>query len=523
MPLLKAITSVGGFTLLSRVFGFIRDILIANFLGAGAVADAFAVAFRLPNLFRRLFAEGAFAAAFVPIFSGALEKESRDEARVFANQAFSVLGLLLVLFVVLMEICMPWVMMGLAPGFSEIDGKMAMATDFARIAFPYLLFISLVSLQSGVLNSLHRFSAAAAAPVLLNLTFIAAMLAFPGDSVHTGYVLSWAVFVAGIVQFLWLVYHCRRAEFPVRFVRPRLSSKVRVLGQRILPVVFGASLYQINLLIGTVLASLVGDGAVSYLYYADRVTQLPLGVVGVAVGTALLPTLSRQLAANQSDAAMVSQNRGLEFALLLTLPAACALVVMPEIIIQVLFERGAFTAADARATAAALAAFATGLPAYVLIKVLTPGFFAREDTRTPVRIAVYAMLVNIGLNLVLMQVWGHVGIALASSAAAWINALALGVVLRRRGELVFDARLLRRVPRVLLASLVMGLALYGATHQFGDILTEGALAQWVGLAALVFGGGSVFAGLALALGAMRVAEVRGLLKRGNNASVEGSG
>lgn len=523
MSLLKAITSVGGFTLLSRLFGFIRDILIANFLGAGAVADAFAVAFRLPNLFRRLFAEGAFAAAFVPVFSGSLEKESRKEAMAFANQAFSVLGLLLVLFVVLMEIFMPWIMVVLAPGFSVIEGKMEMATDFSRIAFPYLLFISLVSLQSGVLNSLHRFAAAAAAPVLLNLTFIAAMLAFPGDSVHTGYVLAWAVFVAGIVQFIWLVYHCRRENYPVRFVWPRLSPKVRVLGKRILPVVFGASLYQINLVIGTVLASLVGDGAVSYLYYADRVTQLPLGVVGVAVGTALLPTLSRQLAAGQSEAAMKSQNRGLEFALVLTLPAACALMVMPDMIIQVLFERGAFTADHARATAAALAAFATGLPAYVLIKVLTPGFFAREDTKTPVRIAVYAMLANIGLNLIFMQFWGHVGIALASSIAAWINALALGVVLKRRGELVFDARLLRCMPRVLLASLAMTAALYGVISQFGDVLTGDAYMQWAALAALVIGGGGVFVGMALGLGVLNLSEMKRLLKREKNGGIEGSG
>ena len=513
MNLLKAITTVGGYTLLSRIFGFLRDILIANFLGAGAVADAFFVAFRFPNLFRRLFAEGAFAAAFVPIFSASIEKDGRNEALEFANQAFTVLAIILLVFVALMEVVMPWAMIVLAPGFEGVEGKMEMATVFSRIAFPYLLFISLVSLQSGVLNSIHRFAAAAAAPVLLNLTFISAMLAFPGDSAHTGLVLSWAVSVAGVVQFIWLVYHCRREGYPLRFIRPRLSPKVRVLGQRILPVVFGASLYQINLLIGTILATLVADGAVSYLYYADRVTQLPLGVVGVAVGTALLPTLSRQLAAKQDAAAMSSQNRGLEFALLLTLPAMAALVAMPEPIIRVLFERGAFDAQAVSATSQALVAYSVGLPAYVLIKVLTPGFFAREDTKTPVRIAIFAMLANIIMNLIFMRYWGHVGIAYASSISAWANALALGIILNRRGQLVLDARLLSRVPRMVLASLGMGLTLYYIVHTFSDALFGGTIVQWGGMAVLVIGGAGLFAVLAVLFGATKLSETKRLLKR----------
>lgn len=513
MNLLKAITTVGGYTLLSRLFGFIRDILIANFLGAGAVADAFFVAFRFPNLFRRLFAEGAFAAAFVPIFSNALETETHEKAMRFANQAFSVLALILVVLVILVEILMPWTMHVLAPGFTSVPGKMELATELSRIAFPYLLFISLVSLQSGVLNSVHRFAAAAAAPVLLNLTFIAAMLLFPGDNTHIGYVLSWAVFAAGVIQFLWLVYHCRKEGFPVRFVRPRVSTKVKLLGQRILPVVFGASLYQINLLIGTILATLVADGAVSYLYYADRVTQLPLGVVGVAVGTALLPTLSRQLAAKDFDNAMISQNRGLEFALLLTLPAACALIAMPEPIIQVLFGRGAFDGAAISATSAALVAFATGLPAYVLIKVLTPGFFAREDTKTPVKIAAVSMATNIILNLIFMRYWGHVGIAFASSLSAWMNAIALGWILQNRGDLIFDQRLRRRMPRVLLASLIMAAGIYFVVQHFGSHLLVGPIHQWIGLGALVTGGGLVFLALVFGLGAMTVNDIKGFMRR----------
>lgn len=510
MTLLKAITTVGGYTMLSRVLGFARDILIAAALGAGAVADCFFVAFRFPNLFRRLFAEGAFSAAFVPLFSNELETRGHDAARAFADAAFSVLAVALVVFVAAMELIMPMAMWVLAPGFGAVPGKMALASELSRIAFPYLLFISLVSLQSGVLNSLGRFAAAAAAPVLLNLTLIAAMLVFAEQRERAGHVLSWAVFAAGIVQFAWLAHHCRREGMPVRLRRPRLTPEVRLLGRRILPVVFGASLYQINLLIGTILASLVSDGAVSFLYYADRVTQLPLGVVGVAVGTALLPTLSRQLAAGDEGAAAASQNRGLEFALLLTLPAAAALFVIAEPVISVLFERGAFGAADTRATALALMAYATGLPAYVLIRVLTPGFFARQDTATPVRIAAGAMVVNIVLNLIFMRIWGHVGIAAAASISAWMNAILLAVTLRRRGQIALDARLARRWPRIVLASLMMAGALYAAALALMPWLAGDAWARGSALALLVAGGLAVFGALAQVLGAAHWRDLKGL-------------
>jgi len=514
---MRAITTVGGFTMLSRVFGFVRDILIANFLGTGMVADAFFVAFRFPNLFRRLFAEGAFSAAFVPIFSSVLEREGDASARLFANQAFSVLAVILVIFVAAIEVIMPWAMIVLAPGFDQVPGKMELATELSRIAFPYLLFISLVSLQSGVLNSLHQFAAAAAAPVLLNLTFIAALLVFATRTETAGHALAWAVSASGVIQFLWLIYHCRKAGFGVGFVRPKLSPNVRVLGKRILPVVFGASLYQINLLIGTILATLVSDGAVSYLYYADRVAQLPLGVVGVAVGTALLPMLSRQLTAGQERDALHSQNRGVEFCLLLTLPAALALLVIPLPIVSVLFERGAFDAEASAATAAALAAYGTGLPAYVLIKVLAPGFFARQDTSTPVRIAALSMVINIVMNLVLMQIWGHVGIAYASSLAAWVNALALAIILKKRGHLQFDARLMRRSVRVFAASAMMASGLYFAADFLSPLLTGGDLASALALALLVGGGLVVYAGLAQILGAASWRDLKSLKRTGKAA------
>lgn len=513
MNLLRAITTVGGYTMLSRVFGFVRDILIAATLGAGTVADAFFVAFRLPNLFRRLFAEGAFAAAFVPIFSSILEKDGRAKAQEFAEQAFAVLFVILALFVAAVEMAMPLAVWALATGFDAVEGKMELATELSRIAFPYLLFISLVSLQSGVLNSLGRFAAAAAAPVLLNLVLIAAMLGFGGTLETPGHVLSWGVFAAGVVQFGWLLFHCRRADFPIKLRRPRLTPKVRLLGRRTLPVVFGASLYQISLLIGTNLASQVGDGAVSFLWFADRVVQLPLGVAGVAVGTALLPALSRQLSAGDEAAASQSQNRGLEFSLLLTVPAAIALLVIAMPIVTVLFEHGKFGPAASRATANALMAYATGLPAYVLIKVLTPGFFAREDTKTPVRIAAAALLVNIVLNLIFMRIWGHVGIALATSVAAWVNAAALAYVLRLRGHLDIDARLAARFPRIVLASLGMAAGLFGGERLVAPDCAGPCAAQVPALAVLIAAGLVLYTVLVQVLGAARWSDLRALRRK----------
>lgn len=513
MNLLRAITTVGGYTMMSRVFGLVRDVLIAAVLGAGTVADCYFVALRLPNLFRRLFAEGAFNAAFVPIFSGLIETDGKAAAKTFADQAFSVLAVVLLAFTLLFEAAMPWAMYGLAPGFDAVSGKIELATELSRITFPYLMFISLVSLQSGVLNSLGRFAAAAAAPILLNLTLIAALLGLAPFTETAGHALSWGLAVAGVIQFAWLARHCRRAGLPVILVRPRLSPQVRALGRRIFPVVFGASLYQINQLIGTILASLLVEGAISYLSYADRIAQVPFGVIGVAVGTALLPMLSRQIKAGNGEAALHSQNRGLEFALLMTLPSAAALVVIAGPIITVLFERGQFDAADTAATAATLAAYASGLPAYVLVRVLAPGFFAREDTVTPVRVAAASMVANIVLNLVLMQVLAYVGIALAASLAAWMNAGLLWVILRRRAFLKMDAQLARRLPRIVLATLMMaGVLLAGRLVLAG--MLAGPTMMRAGALALLVGGGLVAFGLFAQLtGAAAISDVKRMLRR----------
>lgn len=513
MALLRPIATIGGYTLISRVLGFLRDVLVAAYLGAGPVADAFFVAFKFPNFFRRLFAEGAFNAAFVPMFAGSVAAAGRDAARRFAEDAMAVLLAVLLGLLVVAELTMPWIMRGLAPGFVAEPGKFALAVELTRITFPYLLFISLVSLQGGVLNSLDRFGAVAFTPVLLNLCLIGALVGLTGLTPTPGHALAWGVAGAGVAQFLWLAWAMDRAGMALALPRPRLTPEVKRLLTLMLPAALGAGVVQVNLLIDVVIASLLPTGAVSYLYYADRIYELPLAVIGIAIGTALLPALSRQARRGETAAAVATLNRGLEAALLLSLPATAALVILPHVIISVLFERGAFGAAAAAATAAALAAYATGLPAYVLIKVLTPGFYAREDTRTPVKIAVVAVVLNTVVALALMGPLAHVGIALATAASAWINVAALAVVLHRRGHLVPDAPLLRRMPRMILASVVMGAALWAALPWLSAWLAGGLATRAASLLILVAAGLVVFAFAALLTGAADRAELQRLFKR----------
>jgi len=513
MSLLGSIATVGSYTMASRVLGFVRDILIASLLGAGTVADAFFVSFKLPNFFRRLFAEGAFSAAFVPLFSGLLETDGKRAAAEFAAEVLSVMLAFLLLFVTALQIGMPFAMYVFAPGFADQPEKFDLAVALTRITFPYLLFISLVSLLGGVLNSLGRFAAAAATPIILNLFLIAALLAGARIMPTAGHALAWGVALAGIAQFLWLIAACRREEVFLRLPRPRLTPGVRRVLRLMLPGAVGAGVVQINLLIDVVIASLLPTGAVSFLYYADRVNQLPLGVVGVAIGTALLPQLSRQLRAGEGGAAQHSMNRGIEVALLLTLPGAAALMVIAEPVISVLFERGAFSPETTRATAHALMAYAVGLPAYVLVKVLGPGFFAREDTTTPVCIAIAGVALNVTLNLILIQFIAHVGIALATAIASWFNAILLAAVLGRRGHHAVDARLRSRIPRILAASAGMAGGLWLAMLVLGDALAGPPFARIAALALLVAGGLALYAGLALAFGAANLAELKRLLRR----------
>ena len=496
MSLLKNFATVGGATASSRLLGFVRDMFIAAALGTGPVADAFFVAFRFPNLFRRLFAEGAFNSAFVPLFAKALEGGDEADARRFAEEALSGLLTVLLALTAIIEIAMPLFMYVLAPGFSSDPAKFDLAVLLTRIAFPYLTLVSLVALYSGVLNARGRFAAAAFAPVFLNVALIAALLAvfwlgYAGDP-RAGIWLSWGTVVGGVAQLALVVWAAARDGMLLRLTWPRVTGQLRRLAALALPGVLAGGITQINLVVGTMIASLA-PSAVSYLYYADRIYQLPLGVVGIAIGVVLLPDLSRRLRAGRVDLADHTQNRALEFAMALTLPAAIALIVMATPIVALLFQRGSFDATDTAASAAALVAFAAGLPAFVLVKVFSPGFFAREDTRTPMWFAGVAVVINIALSLALFPAFAHVGIATATSVAGWVNAVLLAVTLHRRGQFSFDALLVRRLPLLALASLLMGGCLAGAVWWLGpELAAPRLIVRAATVAALVAGGVILF-------------------------------
>lgn len=507
MSLIRSAATVGGTTLISRLLGFLRDVMVAAALGTGPVADAFFVAFRFPNMFRSIFAEGAFNSAFVPLFAKRLEGEGEAAARRFAEDALAVLLVALLVLTVAAELAMPWLMFVFAPGFSEDPQKFLWAVEFTRIAFPYLLFISLTALQSAILNSLGRFFPGAAAPVMLNITMILAILFLVPLTDNPGRALAWGVAAAGVVQFVWLAISLWRAGMVLRLRLPRLTPDVRRLFRLGVPGVIAGGITQVNLTIGTMIASLQA-GAVSWLYYADRIYQLPLAVIGIAIGIVLLPELSRRLRAGDGAGASWSQNRAVEFSMLLTVPAAIGAGVLAFDIIRVLFERGAFARSDTEATALALMIYAAGLPAFVLIKVFQPAFFAREDTKTPLRFAAISIVVNIATSFALFQYFGFAGIATGTTLAAWVNAGQLGFRLHRRGEFAPDAQLLRRLPLTLLASAGMGAALWFGAEALDPFFADDLLISIAALAVLITGGMAVYGLLCEVTGASRIRDLR---------------
>ena len=518
MSLLKSAATVGGYTLASRLLGFLRDQLIAYSLGTGPVMSAFAVAQRFPNMFRALFAEGAFNSSFVPLFAKRVEGEGAAAAHRFAIEVFSALLAWLIAFTAIAMIAMPWLMYVIAPGFTSDPQTFALAVDLTRICFPYLLLMSLTALQSGVLNSLNRFTAAAAAPILLNVVMIVSNLVVivwgTGNTPLTGYIFAAGVSIAGVAQYALLAVACRRAGMALLPRWPVLTPDVKQVFWNAVPGLFSGGIMQINLLIATMIATTI-DRAVSYLYYADRVYQLPLGVIGVAIGVVLLPDLSRKLRAGDLEGVSNSQNRSLELSLFLTLPAAFALMAIPLPIVMTVFEHGAFSHADTLAVAPAVAAFAAGLPAYAMTKVFQPGFYAREDTQTPMRFAVVSVVVNILGSLILSRFLGHTGIAIASTLAAWSNAFLLGLVLTRRGHFSADPRLLQRLPRIFAASLAMGAALLGVQWLLSGSFAEDISLIWqlLALSILVLGGMAVYFAAAHVSGAMTLGEVKAILRR----------
>lgn len=523
MTLLRSTATVGFYTAISRVLGFVRDVMMASVLGAGMVADCFVMAFKFPNFFRRMFAEGAFNTAFVPIFSSLLEgenlteEERRKRAFEFAGEAMSVLLFWLLAFVVLCEILMPWLMMGPAFGFLNDKPKYDLAVYLTQLTFPYLLFISLASLLGGVLNAQGKFAAMAFTPILLNGALIVAMYIGAYYTDAPAVALSIGVTVAGALQFLWLVGAMKRAGMSMRVRRPRLTPGVKRLLKLIMPAALGAGAFQVNLLVDVFLAGFLKDGSLSFLYYADRINQLPVGIVGVAVGTALLPVVSRQVAAGNFGGAVHSQNRAIEMVLFLTVPSAAALLVISEPVIRVLFERNAFTPETTAATASALAAFAVGLPAYVLIKVLGPGFYARHDTATPMRYAMVSLVVNFLLNLALIFPLQHVGIALATALAAWVNVGQLGHGLMKRNYFQIDNRLKKRSIAIFLSSAVMGLLVWGAALWLDPYMRASQVERMISLMVVITFGVVVYGAMMMISGGMTWDEIKNIRRAKSKA------
>lgn len=502
--------TVGVWTFLSRILGFLRDVLIAAYLGTGAAHQAFVAAFTLPNLFRRFFAEGAFNMAFVPMFAKKLEAD--DDPRGFASDAFAMLALILIVLSVIAHIFMPWLILAQVAGFQGTE-KFTLATDFGRIAFPYIIFISLAALLSGVLNATRRFAAAAAAPVLLNVLFIGAILLAADRGWDVARAMVWTVPLAGIAQLALVWWAAVRAGFAIRFRWPRMTPDLKRLAIIAAPAALAGGVVQINLIVGRQVASQF-DSAVSWLYNADRLYQLPLGVVGIAIGIVLLPELSRRLQARDAQGGQDALSRAGEMALALTLPSAVALMVVPLPLVAVLFERGAFTAEDTDATAIAVAIYGAGLPAFVLQKVLQPLYFAREDTRTPFRFALIAMVVNATLAIGLAFVIGYVAAAVATTIAGWVMYLLLLGGARRLGpEARFDAGFKRRAGRIIAASALMGLWLKLTEIVIGPMFGADGW-RYLALVILVASGMASYAILGQLLGAFRLRDFRSNLRRG---------
>lgn len=507
--LLSGFMTVGFWTLASRILGFLREILIAAFIGPGPLLDAFVVAFRLPNLFRRFFAEGAFNAAFVPQFSKRLE--GGEDPQGFAQEAFNLLGAAVLALVALGMIFMPALVWATAAGFEGTE-RFDLAVGFGYIVFPYILCMSLAALFSGVLNSTGRFAAAAAAPVLLNILACSAMVLGAVLGGEVAYWLVWTIPFAGIAQLALVWVATSRAGIHLRPGLPRLSPAMRNLMRVALPAALAMGVTQINLVVGQLVASDI-DNAVSWLFIADRLYQLPLGVIGIAVGIVLLPDLTRRLRSGDDSGAREALSRAGEFSLLFTLPSAVAFIVVPIPLISVLYERGATGAEDVAAIALAVAVYGVGLPAFILQKVLQPLYFAREDTQSPFRYALVAMVVNAVLAFGLKPLVGWIAPAIAASAAGWAMVLLLWLGTRRMGEAArFDSRFYARLWRIALAALVMGALLhlgYGATSWLFSLPSW----RYLALLGLIISGGVIFFFAGKAFGAFRLSELKSSLRR----------
>lgn len=515
MNLMRAMATVAGLTGLSRIAGFLRDILTATILGAGPVSDAFFVALKLPNMFRRITAEGAFNVSFVPLYTEALEQQGEAEARHFAGNTLSIMLWALSLFTILMMLAMPYVVYLIAPGFQNDSVRYDLAVELSRITFPYLIFMSVTTLFGGILNAHERYAPFAAAPILFNLSLICALLFLTPFMANAGQAMAWGVFVAGILQVGLLFIAARRFGIRLRLMRPQFDPRAKKLFKLMLPGVLGAGVVQINLFADLIIASLLQTGSISYLYYADRLNQLPLGVVGIAVGTALLPMLSRAVAAGREDEAHNLFNRAMEICLLLALPAAAALMVMPKELITVLFQHGAFSANDTHMTALALAGYAVGLPAYIIARVFQVGYWAQQDTTTPVKISLIMTGSNIALSLTLINFIGVAGVSLATGLTGWLQLYLLRRGLRGTSLTQADARFKRAFRGIIIATLLMAGLLYAVRFLLAPYIygAERLSFEVGGLAILVLTGLISYGVCVILTGAVDRADIMRYLRR----------
>jgi len=466
MNLIASTSTFGFFTLISRILGYVRDILIAIFLGTGLFADAFFVAFRLPNTFRRLFAEGTFNAAFIPSYAGALAK-NKLEADNFAQNVFNLLFIILLFFVLVAEIFMPQLVFLIAPGFYKDPEKLKLAVDLSRITFPFLFFICLASFFGAILNSFNKFAAASAAPIILNVILIGSLFFSQWVNISDVLVLSYAVSLAGFLQLIVLLYFVRKNFKPILSIKIKIDEQIKFFFRKLLPSIFSSGVTQINILIGTIIASFQA-GAVSYLYYADRVYQINLAVAGIAVGTVMLPELSKHVKNNDSKQITNLQNRALELCLFLSVPAATALVLASDQIITSLFGYGSFNEESVINTSIALTFFAFGVPAFSILKIFSNFFFARNDTKTPFYLSVVSVTLNVIISVTLFSRFGFVIIPIATSISSWINVFMHYYFIKNRNLYIFDSKFIYKFPRMILSVVVMGAVLYLLLGFFSD-------------------------------------------------------
>ena len=503
-------------TFISRILGYVRDAVIAAIFGAGLSADAFFVAFRISNLFRRLLGEGALTSSFIPVYTDVLHERTPKEARRFVSTVFTIALIVLILITIPCIIFSGEIVAFMAPGFvgssDAVTDKFALTVRLTQLMFPFMVFVGLMAVAMGVLHSFRHFTMPAIAPVLLNIILIGSMWIAYETGGDIGWALIWGIPVAGVGQMMLLWWAASKAGFRLRLRIPRMTPELKRLAIIALPAALAGGVVQVNLLVGRQVASYF-DGAIAWLNYADRLYQLPLGVVGIAIGVVLLPDLSRRLRAGDEAGSQNSINRAAEFTLLLSLPAAVALVVIPFPIVSVLFQRGAFSVVDAQATALAVAIYGVGLPSFVLHKVLSPIYFAREDTRTPFRFALVSMVVNVVLAVGLAGWFGYLAAAIGTSVAGWAMLVLLWRGTRKMGTAgQMDDRLRRVLPKIIIASLVMGAVVWGLAYFMDDWLQTptiryGALLLLVSIAMVVYGA------LIVGLGAITPSEIKRLMKR----------